>query len=121
LALRFGLLKAMWRSHHANLFTAPTDRTRLLRWLVPLLPMFSLALPARAAEPKTNAFYQADSTRRMAERLEQIARTVVAAPDGRASRTCARFGHSIPSRRGVAKSSYPAHAFAKHDFRRACG
>jgi hypothetical protein len=38
--------------------------------------MFSLALLARAADQSTNAFFQTDGTRRMAERLEQIAKTV---------------------------------------------
>ena len=58
-----------------NLSTALIERIRLPRRLVFLLAMFGLALPASAADQNTNAFLQAASTRRMAERLEQIART----------------------------------------------
>ncbi len=49
---------------------------RLFSCFILLLSALALALPARAAEPGTNAFYQADGTRRMAEKLDQIARTV---------------------------------------------
>lgn len=41
-----------------------------------LLAMGGLAFMSQAAEQETNAFFQAESTRRMAERLEEIARTV---------------------------------------------
>jgi hypothetical protein len=50
---------------------APLVRRACLLWL-----MLILGWPALAAERNTNAFFQAPATRRMAERLEQIARAV---------------------------------------------
>src|SRR6266850_3671264 len=78
LSFRSGLrwVRTMTRSDRCHFFAAFVETIRRLRGPVLLLPMLGLALLARAAEPKTNAFYQAESTRRMAERLEQIARTV---------------------------------------------
>ena len=59
-----------------ELFTVLTETARWLRLPALLLAAAGLVLVVNAAEQKTGAFYQADSTRRMAERLEQIASTV---------------------------------------------
>lgn len=64
------------RSDRFQFIAALPARMRGFYQSILLLPMLGLALPARAGEPKTNAPYQAEGTRRMAERLEQIARTV---------------------------------------------
>src|SRR5687767_10470859 len=63
-------------SHHMDLFAVLRELARALRGAALLVATAGFALVGSAADQQTNAFYRAEGTRRMAEQLEQIARTV---------------------------------------------